>query len=63
VLVKIIVANIDRGDDLSFLTELDLQSPRRSGATLYHPDGQTGLLFATESGKKLVDDVNDLDHA
>ena len=62
VLVKVIVADIDRAHDHRLSTRFRLQSPRRPGAALDDADRHTGFFLAAETGKKLIDDVNDVDH-
>jgi hypothetical protein len=63
VLVKVIVTDINRANDLGFPAERRLESARGTSAALDHAHRQPGLFLAAEAGEKLIDDMNDLDHS
>src|SRR5262245_21184797 len=62
-LMKIVVAVINRGSDLRFFAELKLQSSRRAVAAFDHAHRHARLFLPAEAGEELINDMNDRGHS
>jgi hypothetical protein len=63
VLMKIVIAEINRRGDLSLIMQLRVEPARRARRTFDDSHLTIRFFFAAETGKKLIDDMHDTDHS
>src|SRR5215204_1046885 len=61
-LMKVVIAIVDRASHLDFGAELRLEPARRAGGVFDHADRHARLIFASQTGKELINDMDDCGH-